>query len=121
MVALRRSTAPAYSSSRRYITSRVFSVRFIWPTTWPTASVLQIAPTVADLVGVEPDPGWTGTSLLGAERALVDVVFDLLASMAAESYGERVTMLDHSLQSAAAARAAGEGTQMVLACLLHES
>ena len=42
---------------------------------WPTASPLDVAPTVADLCGFSPDPLWEGTSLLGRELALVDVLF----------------------------------------------
>ena len=89
-------------------------------TTWTAASALQIAPTVADLAGIEPDAGWTATSLIGTELPLVDVLLELLAATAHESYGEQVTMLEHALQSAAAAAAAGEGDELVLACLLHD-
>ncbi len=87
---------------------------------WDAASTLDVAPTVADLCGFKPDPHWEGRSLLGAERLLIDVLLELLATTAHESYGERVTMLDHALQSAAIARAEGEGDEMVLACLLHD-
>ena len=87
---------------------------------WPTASSLDVAPTVADLCGVAPDPRWEGTSLLGSELLLVEVVLDLLTAAADESYGERVTMLDHALQSAALAAADDAGDEMVLACLLHD-
>ena len=31
---------------------------------WPAASVLDVAPTVADLCGLAPDPSWEGMSLL---------------------------------------------------------
>jgi gamma-butyrobetaine dioxygenase len=58
------------------------------------------------------------------ERALVDSVadhlLDLVASMAEHSYGERVDMLQHSVQTAACARAAGAGDELVLAGLLHD-
>jgi gamma-butyrobetaine dioxygenase len=87
---------------------------------WPAASTLDIAPTVADLCGFDPDPRWEGASLLGAETPIVDLVLERLAATAQESYGERVTMLDHSLQSAALATADDAGEQMVLACLLHD-
>lgn len=87
---------------------------------WPTASLLDVAPTVADLCGLAADPRWEGSSLLGGELPLVEVVLDLLASTAGESYGERVTMLDHALQTAALAAADGAGDEMVLACLLHD-
>ena len=45
---------------------------------------------------------------------------DLLAAGAGVSYRERVTMLDHALQSAALAVADDTGDEMVLACLLHD-
>jgi len=87
---------------------------------WTAASLLDVAPTVADLCGIAPDPSWEGSSLLGRELPLVDVVMDLLAAGAGVSYRERVTMLDHALQSAALAAADGAGDEMVLACLLHD-
>ena len=87
---------------------------------WAAASALDIAPTIADLAGFAPDPRWASASLLGEEVPLVDTLMDLLAATAHESYGEQVTMLDHALQSAALARAAGEGDELVLACLLHD-
>ena len=40
--------------------------------------------------------------------------------MGEHSYGERVDMLQHSLQTAACARAAGETDPLVLAALLHD-
>ena len=87
---------------------------------WSGASPLDVAPTVADLCGFEPDHRWQGSSLLGRELPLVDVVMDLMASCANETYGEHVTMLDHALQSAAGAAADGAGDEMLLACLLHD-
>ena len=87
---------------------------------WPAASLLEVAPTVADLCGFAPDPRWEGSSLLGRELPLVDVVVDLLAATVHQTYGERVTMLDHVLQSAALAAADDAGDEMVLACLLHD-
>ena len=87
---------------------------------WPAASLLDVAPTVADLCGFAPDPRWEGTPLLGREFPLVEVLLDLLAATVDESYGERVTMLDHALQSAALAAADDAGDEMVLACLLHD-
>ena len=87
---------------------------------WPTVSPLDVAPTVADLCGFAPDPRWEGSSLLGREVPLVEVVLDLLAAAAQVSYRERVTMLDHALQSAALAAADDAGDEMVLACLLHD-
>ena len=70
---------------------------------WSEASILDIAPTAADLAGVESDPDWVGRSLIGRQRPMVDHLLDLVASMAAHSYGERVDMLQHSLQAAALA------------------
>ena len=87
---------------------------------WPAASLLDVAPTVADLCGIAPDPRWEGSSLLGRELPLVGVVMELLAAGAGVSYRERVTMLDHALQSAALAAADDAGDEMVLACLLHD-
>lgn len=87
---------------------------------WSGASPLDVAPTVADLCGFEPDHRWQGSSLLGRELPLVDVVLDLMAATAEETYGERLSMLDHALQSAAGAAADGVGDEMVLACLLHD-
>ncbi|MEM9464983.1 MAG: TauD/TfdA family dioxygenase [Actinomycetota bacterium] len=89
-------------------------------THWPNASTLDIAPTVADLCGIDPDPRWEHGSLLGTETAIVDALMDHLAATAEESYGERVTMLDHALQSAALAQRDDAGEEMVLACLLHD-
>ena len=87
---------------------------------WPSASPLDMAPTVADLCGFAPDRRWEGASLLGGELSLVDVLMDLLAETREVSYGERVTMLDHVLQAAALAEADNAGDEMVLACLLHD-
>jgi predicted HD phosphohydrolase len=86
---------------------------------WTTASILDIAPTVADLAGAAPDPLWVGRSLIGRQRPMVDHLMELLASLEDHSYGERVDMLQHSLQSAALADAAGD-EQLVLAALLHD-
>ena len=87
---------------------------------WPTASPLDVAPTVADLCGFGPDPRWERTSLLGSELPLVEVVLDLLTAAGEVFYGERVTILDHVLQSAALAASDDAGDEMVLACLLHD-
>ncbi|WP_419946710.1 alkaline phosphatase family protein [Candidatus Poriferisodalis sp.] len=40
---------------------------------WPAASLLDVAPTVADLCGITPDHRWEGTSLASRERPLTDV------------------------------------------------
>ena len=89
-------------------------------TAWPSASALDVAPTVADLCGLAPDRRWEGATLLGLEESIVDTLLELLERTAAESYGERVTMLDHALQSAALAAADDAGAEMTLACLLHD-
>ena len=89
-------------------------------TCWATTSTLDVAPTVLDLCELDSDPRWEGTSLIGRETPIVDLLMDRLAATAAESYGERVTMLDHSLQSAALALADDAGDEMALACLLHD-
>lgn len=87
---------------------------------WDRVSILDIAPTVTDLLGVEPDPSWVGTSLIGGEELIVDRVLGLLAEMAAHSYGERVDMLAHALQAAACATRDGADEPLVLAALLHD-
>jgi [1-hydroxy-2-(trimethylamino)ethyl]phosphonate dioxygenase len=87
---------------------------------WTEASILDIAPTVADLCGVDPADGWTGTSLIGAQQRTVDHLFGLVGAMAEHSYGERIDMLQHSLQTAASARATGESDALVVAALLHD-
>lgn len=87
---------------------------------WRAATILDIAPTVTDLLDIEPEPRWSGRSLIGHERPIVDHLVDLLASMSDHTYGERVDMLQHSLQTAACARAAGAGDELVLAGLLHD-
>ena len=45
---------------------------------------------------------------------------DLLEAMRNEHYGEQVTMLDHSLQTAAVADASGADDALVIAALLHD-
>lgn len=87
---------------------------------WASASILDVAPTIADLLGLDPDPAWEGRSLLGAEEPLTDVVMALLAAGADVRYGERVTMLEHALQTAAVAEASGADDELVLAALLHD-
>ena len=87
---------------------------------WTEASVLDIAPTVADLAGVEPDPRWEGRSLIGRQRPMVDHLLGLMGECALHTYGERVTMLEHSLQTAANAAADGADDDLVLAALLHD-
>ncbi|NNC81907.1 MAG: HD domain-containing protein [Acidimicrobiales bacterium] len=50
----------------------------------------------------------------------VDGLISELAAMASHSYGERVNMLEHSLQTAAVARAEGAEDELVLAALFHD-
>ncbi|MEM7287295.1 MAG: TauD/TfdA family dioxygenase [Actinomycetota bacterium] len=87
---------------------------------WAAASIVDIAPTVADLLGLDADPAWEGRSLVGSEEGLVDVVMALLAAGADVTYGERVSMLDHALQTAAVAADAGADDDLRLAALLHD-
>ncbi len=87
---------------------------------WTSASILDIAPTVADLAGVAAAPEWAGSSLIGSARSIVDHLLGLVETMAEHSYGERVDMLQHSLQTAACASAAGGSDSLVLAALLHD-
>ncbi|MEM7325464.1 MAG: TauD/TfdA family dioxygenase [Actinomycetota bacterium] len=87
---------------------------------WLTASVLDVAPTVADLAGFDPAAVWHGRSLVGAETDLAELLMDLVAGMADHHYGEDVDMLSHSLQTAAAARRRGGDEDLVLAALLHD-
>jgi gamma-butyrobetaine dioxygenase len=87
---------------------------------WTHASILDIAPTVADLADIAAAPEWMGHSLAGSEQSIADHLLGLVASMSAHAYGERVDMLQHSLQTAACARAAGEPDALVLAALLHD-
>ncbi len=49
-----------------------------------------------------------------------DQIVELLQAMRNERYGERVDMLDHSLQTAARASADGASDHLVLAALLHD-
>ena len=96
------------------------SARIAPVSTWAMASILDIAPTVADLAGVPADDAWVGRSLVGAERPIADHLLELAASMADHSYGERVDMLSHALQAAACARRDGAPDELVLAALLHD-
>ena len=89
-------------------------------TMWPDAGTLNIAPTIADLCDIAPDPAWEGGSLLGRETPIADLILGRLAAPATTTRGERVTILDHSLRSAAQAKADGATDEMVLACLLQD-
>lgn len=52
--------------------------------------------------------------------ATVEAILELLEDMRHEHYGEHVTMLDHSLQTAAVAQASGASEELVVAALLHD-
>ncbi|MFW2383023.1 MAG: alkaline phosphatase family protein, partial [Acidimicrobiales bacterium] len=86
----------------------------------PTASILDVAPTVASLAGFDAPVAWSGRSLLGTEVPFVDHLLGLVEQMAHHSYGERVNMAQHSLQTAAAAAAAESHDELVIAALLHD-
>ncbi len=47
----------------------VRSPRLPGGTRWSAASILDIAPTVADLAGIAPEPGWVGRSLVSTESS----------------------------------------------------
>lgn len=87
---------------------------------WPRISITDIAPTVADLADFEPDDAWTGTSLIGRETPTLDWLVGLLERLRSEAYGERIDILDHSLQTAALARERGASDHLVAASLLHD-
>jgi len=89
-------------------------------TGWRKASLLDIAPTVAALNGFEPAATWTGHSLLGSERANVDLLLDDVLAMHEHSYGETLSMYEHALQATASAEAAGGPAELVAAALLHD-
>ena len=87
---------------------------------WSEASVLDVAPTVADLAGFTAPGRWQGRSLIGRQRPMVEQLISLLAESAEHSYGEDLSMLDHALQSASAIEAAGGDDDLVAAALLHD-
>lgn len=87
---------------------------------WTSASILDVAPTIADVCEFPSDPHWQGKSLIGLERPFADELMGALHGMQNHSYGECVNMLEHSLQAAAAAQADGAEDSIVLACLLHD-
>ena len=51
----------------------------------------------------------------------IKTVFQLFEDRGHQSYGESVTVLDHSLQSAEFARRSGESDTIVVAALLHDA
>ena len=87
---------------------------------WPTANILDIAPTVATLAGFAPCKAWVGTDLIGKERSVLDWLLGLLAESAHVQYGENLNMLEHALQAAQLAKQEGHDDSMVVACLLHD-
>lgn len=87
---------------------------------WESACILDLAPTIANACGFPPDPEWQGQSLIGTERSLEVELLGALRRMENHTYGERVNMLEHSLQAAVAAQADGAQDSIVLACLLHD-
>ena len=89
---------------------------------WTATSTLDVAPTVADLAGLEPDPSWTGSSLIGREVPLVDHLLDLVEQGASVTYGEHVDMRAHALQTARAVENDGDvaDDDLVIAALLHD-
>lgn len=84
----------------------------------------NVVPTIADVLGLDwanpAEASRETMSLLGAGRPITEHLLGVLDATAAESYGERVTMLDHALQSAALAAADDAGDELTLACLLHD-
>ena len=52
--------------------------------------------------------------------AVVDEIEALFNSRGSESYGERVTMFEHSLLTALTAEQAGANETLIAACLLHD-
>ncbi|MGA1616792.1 MAG: TauD/TfdA family dioxygenase [Ilumatobacteraceae bacterium] len=89
---------------------------------WEVASMLDIAPTVADLAGLDPCENWSGSSLIGSERPIVDHLLGLVERSAEVTYGEHVNMREHALQTAAALESDGGAADddLVLAALLHD-
>ncbi|OGN51467.1 MAG: metal-dependent phosphohydrolase [Caulobacterales bacterium RIFOXYB1_FULL_67_16] len=53
-------------------------------------------------------------------EACVAAIFDLFERSGGDTYGEAVTQLDHALQTAHHARAAGDPDALVAAALLHD-
>ncbi len=85
-----------------------------------TASILDVAPTVAALAGFDPPLKWSGRSLVDSQVALTDHLLELVGSMSNHFYGERLNMAEHSLQTAATAAEAGANAELVIAALLHD-
>lgn len=91
-------------------------------TTWSEpVSVLDVAPTVAALAGFTPAPAWSGRSLLEDTVGIAEYLIGLVERMADVQYGEALTMLEHSLQTAAHLDAQpGVTDDLAIAGLLHD-
>ncbi len=87
---------------------------------WQSASIIDVPATVAGLCGIAADDGWAGQTLLGREVPTIEIVMAMLRSMSDHRYGERVNMLDHSLQTAALARQSEASDDLIAAALLHD-
>ena len=90
--------------------------------TWERpVSVLDVAPTVAAIAGFDAPSCWVGKSLLEGTVGIADQLVGLVGRMADEHYGEALTMLEHSLQTAARLEADANATDdLALAGLLHD-
>ena len=90
--------------------------------TWSRpVSILDVAPTVAALAGFDAPSVWTGRSLTDDTMAIADHLIGIIEGMADVDYGEALTMLEHSLQTAAHLDAASDATDdLALAGLLHD-
>lgn len=97
------------------------SARVPCGTTWTRRpSILDVAPTVASLLGFPSDSGWTGRSLVHDAVPIASTLIATLESMGAVSYGEQLSMLEHSLQTAQLAQQASASDDQIAAALLHD-
>lgn len=87
---------------------------------WAQASILDVAPTVADLAGFAADPDWAGTSLIGRQQPMAEHLLGMIEALAAHSYGENLSMLSHVLQTAEQAQDRSADDELVVAALLHD-
>ncbi len=93
---------------------------FIAGSLLPETSILDVAPTLAELLDLPPSELWQGRSLVGSERPTIDVLTEMIGGMASHHYGENVDMLMHSLQTAAHAASESSSDELVVAALLHD-
>jgi len=70
--------------------------------------------------GISPASLSAGESLLDHTAEFEEWFIDFLGGLAEHSYGERVDMLSHSLQTAANVRSSGAADSLVLAGLVHD-